>query len=224
MQDNEDLQKDVQDALKWEPLLSAAEIGVTAKDGIVTLTGTVDSYAKKLEAEEAVKKVVGVKILVEKIEVKMSSTERKKDDEEIAIEILHALKWDWEVPDAKIKVKVEKGWLTLEGELAWNHEKEAAKKAIKNLSGVKGLTNNITIKSDSETVIERADIESALNRNATINAQDIHVHVIGTNVILTGIVGSWNQKSEAERITWNALGVSTVDNELVVEYSHAIVY
>jgi len=114
MKKNEDLQKDVQDAIKWEPLLNAAEIGVIAHDGIVTLTGVVDSYAKKSEAEEAAKSVAGVKAVVEKIEIRFGNS-WNKNDTEIATEVLNALKWNWEVPGEKVKVKVEDGWVTLEG-------------------------------------------------------------------------------------------------------------
>ena len=127
MKTNEELQKDVQDAIKWEPLLNAAEIGVTAKDGVITLTGSVNSYAKKSEAEMATKNVAGVKAVVEKIEIKFGSDWAKKDDNEIATEVLNAIKWDWEVPSDKIKVKVEKGWITLEGDVTWNFQKNAAK-------------------------------------------------------------------------------------------------
>src|SRR5450631_2197501 len=113
MKTNEDLQKDVQDAIKWEPLLNAAEIGVTAKDGVVTLSGIVDSYSKKLEAESAAKSVIGVKALVEKIEIKFGS-DWNKNDNEIATEVLNAFKFNWEVPNDKVKVSVEKGLVTLE--------------------------------------------------------------------------------------------------------------
>ena len=107
MKNNAELQKDVQDAIKWEPLLNAAEIGVTVKDGVVTLTGVVDSYSKKTEAEDAAKNVAGVKAVVEKIEIKISSKWSKKDDNEIAAEVLNAFKWNWQVPEDKVKVKVE---------------------------------------------------------------------------------------------------------------------
>src|SRR5580658_366048 len=117
MKTNADLQKDVQEAIKWEPLLSAAEIGVIAKDGIVTLTGTVDSYWKKTEAEEAAKSVAGVKAVVEKIEIRFAGNSFTRDDNEIASEVVDAFKWNNEVPNDKVKVKVERGWLTLEGEV-----------------------------------------------------------------------------------------------------------
>ena len=165
MKNNEELQKDVQDAIKWEPLLNAAEIGVIAKDGVVTLTGVVDNYTKKSEAEDAAKNVAGVKAVVEKIEVKFSESWAKTSDGEIATEVLNAFKWNWRVPNDKVKVKVESGWVTLEGELQYNYQSEAARDAVKNLLGITGVTNNINIKSTTMEVIEKADIESALRRN-----------------------------------------------------------
>jgi osmotically-inducible protein OsmY len=219
MKNNAELQKDVQDAIKWEPLLNAAEIGVTVKDGVVTLTGTVDSYSKKTEAEDAAKKVAGVKVVVEKIEIKFSNNWGKKDDNEIATEVVSALKWNWQVPNDKVKVRVEKGWITLEGELQWNYQKEAAKDAVKNLLGVTGVTNNITIKSETQEQVEKKDIENALRRNWSIDDQDIDVNVSGHKVTLTGTVDSWYQKDEAARIAYNAPSVWTVDNDLVIEYN-----
>ncbi len=220
MKTNEELQKEVQNALKWEPLLHAAEIGVSVKDGVVTLTGTVDSYTKKTEAESAVKSIVGVKALVENIEVKYASTYAKKDDNDIAKEIINAIQWNWEVPNDKVKVKVENGWVTLEGELSWNYQKTAAKDAVSKLMGVTGVSNKITIKADSSDSIEKDDIESALRRNWSLDDEDINVKVSDHKVILTGIVGSWYQKEEAGRIAWKANGVWMVDNELEVEYEY----
>ena len=217
MKTNAELQKDVQDAIKWEPLLNAAEIGVTVKDGVVTLTGTVDSYAKKSEAEGAAKNVAGVKAVVENIDL-FSSDWAKKDDNEIANEILNAYKWSLKVPSDKVKIKVEKGWVTLEGELTWNYQKQAAKDIVKNLLGVTGVINNITIKSETKEQIEKKDIENALRRNWSIGDKDIKVTVSGHNVTLTGAVNSWYQKDDAGRIAWNAPGVWKVDNELVVEF------
>jgi osmotically-inducible protein OsmY len=222
MKTNEELQKDVQDAIKWEPLLNAAEIGVTAKDGIVSLTGNVDSYSKKIEAENAAKSVAGVKAVVEKIEVKFKSSWSKKEDSEIASEVLSSFKWNWQIPSDKIKVKVEDGWITLEGELNWNYQKEAAVKAANKVIGVKAVTNNIKIKSETNDQIEKKDIESALRRNWSIEDNDITVKVSDHKVTLTGTVNSWYQKDEAARITWNAPGVWAVDNELEVDYQYAL--
>jgi osmotically-inducible protein OsmY len=211
------LQKDVMAELKWEPLLRAAEIGVSAKDGVVTLTGTVDGYAKKSEAEDAVKRVAGVKAVVEKIEVKYASNWAKKDDGDVAAEIVNAFKWNWEVPSDKVKARVEKGWVTLEGELEWNFQSDAAMKAVRNLMGVTGVSNNIHIKSQTEEAIEKSDIESALKRNWSISDEEIRVKVSGHKATLSGTVESWYQKDEAERIAWNAPGVWSVENELLVE-------
>jgi len=203
--------------------LNAAEIGVTAKDGIITLTGVVNSFAKKSEAESAAKNVAGVKAVVEKIELKFGTDWTKKDDNEIATEVLNAIKWNWEVPNDKLKVKVEKGWITLEGELSWNFQKEAAKNAVKNLLGVTGVSNDIIIKAESHDAIEEKAVEDALARNWSINDRNIHVKADGKKVTLTGTVSSWYQKDEAGRIAWNAPGVWTVANELEVEYEYSLI-
>jgi osmotically-inducible protein OsmY len=182
---NEALQQDVQQALKWEPQLHAAEIGVAVSDGIVTLTGTVDSYAKKAEAEEAAKNVAGVKAVVEKITVHFDDWGEKTDNE-IASEVLNAFKWHWDIPNDKVNIKVEKGWVTLEGEIGWNYQKEAAKKTVSNLMGVKGVINNIMIVPATKNKVERKDIETALLRNVSINDAEINVNVSGSKVTLKG--------------------------------------
>jgi osmotically-inducible protein OsmY len=223
MKNNEQLQKDVQNAIKWEPLLNAAEIGVTAKDGVITLTGVVDNYAKKAEAEEAAKNVAGVKAVVEKIEIKFNSYWDKTTDGEIATEVINAFKWNWRVPNDKVKVQVENGWVTLEGELDYNYQSEGAKEAVKNLLGVSGVINNIKIKPSAMEAIEKADIESALERNWSIYKNDIAVKVSGHNATLSGTVESWYQKDEAGRIALNAPGVWSVDNDLIVEYDYALI-
>jgi len=218
MKSNEVLQKDVQDAIKWEPLLHAAEIGVTAKDGIITLTGVVDSFAKKSEAEEAAKKVAGVKAVVEKIEIKFGNW-GKTTDTEIATEVVNAFKWNWQIPSEKVEAKVEDGWVTLDGVFQWNYQRDAAKNAVKDLSGVKGVSNNITLKSESHDDIEKADIELALNRNWATNGLNIRVKALGHDVTLNGTVDSWYQKDEAGRIAFNAPGVWKVENDLVIDYN-----
>ncbi len=222
MKSNEVLQKEVQDAIKWEPLLNAAEIGVIAKDGIITLTGTVDSFTKKQEAENAAKNVAGVKAVVEDILIKFNES-WKKTEQELAKEVVNALKWRWEIPNDQVQVKVEKEWITLSGELNWNYQRDAAKKAASNVAGVLGVTNNISIKANSKADIEKKDIESALARNWSINDKDIQVDVSGTKVTLSGTVSSIYQKNEAERIAWNAPGVWNVDNKLEVEYDYAFI-
>jgi len=222
MKNNSELQTDVQNAIKWEPLLNAAEIGVTAKDGVVSLTGVVDSYAKKMEAENAAKKVIGVKALVEKIEVRFPSS-WSKTNAEIANEVLTALKSNWSVPKDKVTVKVEDGWVTLEGELPWNYQKEVAKSVVNFLTGVKGVTNNIKIKSNIHDTIEKKDVEAAIARSWSVDDSDINVSVSGTTVTLSGTVGSWYQKEEAGRIAWNTPGIWHIKNELAVDYYYALV-
>ena len=218
MKSNANLQRDVQDAINWQPLLNAAEIGVIAKDGIVSLTGVVDSYAKKTEAENAAKSVAGVTALVENIKVKYPSS-YSKSDAEVATEVLAALKARWDVADEKIKVKVEMGWVTLTGELGWNYQKNAAKDAIKSLMGVTGVSNNITIKSESLDAAEKSGIENAIKRNWAFYDSNINVGVSGHRATLTGTVDSIYQKTEAGNLAWNAPGIWMVDNELVVDWS-----
>ena len=215
MKKDEDLQTDVQDAIRWEPLLKAADIKVEAKDGVITLKGFVDSYAKKSEAEEAAKNVKGVKEVVEKIEIQLGSIGNKGDNE-ISYEVLNALKWNLQIPLGNVKVKVEAGWVTMEGEVSWNYQKEAAKKSVSNLLCVKGVINNITIKSETIDLVEKKDIERAISRNWSIDIHNIQVVVSRHRVALNGIVHSLYEKNEAERITWNAPGVWTVDNELII--------
>jgi osmotically-inducible protein OsmY len=220
MKTDSKLQQDAIAELKWEPLLREAEIGVAVKEGVITLTGTVDAYAKKAEAEDAVKRVAGVKAVVEKIEVKYAGDWGKKDDNDIATEIVNAFKWKLEVPSDKVTAKVEKGWVTLDGQVQWNFQRDAAREAVKSLVGVTGVSNNIKVKSQSDDAIEKRDIESALKRNWSVSDQDIGVAVSGHKATLTGTVDSWYQKDEAERIAWNAPGVWNVGNELLVEYDY----
>lgn len=217
MKTNEVLQKEVQDAIKWEPLLNAAEIGVIVKDGVVTLTGTVDSYIKKAEAEDAAKNVAGVKAVVEKIEIKLD-IHHNKGDHSIATDIIDAFKWNWKIPGDKIKVKVEGGWVTLEGTVEWNYQKEAARKTVSTVVGLKGVINHIKIESEVENTIEKLSIEKSFERNWSLNAKSIQVKAENHRVTLTGTVDSLYQKDEAERIAFNAPGVWFVNNDLIIDY------
>jgi osmotically-inducible protein OsmY len=217
MKTNEQLQKDVQDAIKWQPLLKAAEVGVTAKDGVVSLTGVVSSFTKKLEAEKAAKGVLGVKAVVEDIHVKFAN-DTTKTDLDLATEVLSGMKWNWSVPNDKIQVKVEDGWITLDGAVEWNYQRDAAKNCAADLIGVKGVINNIKVNSLSADQVEQEAIEKALSRSWMIDDEHIQVKVKGNKVVLRGAVESLFEKDEATRLAWNAPGVNEVDNELAVVY------
>ncbi len=217
MKTNEILQRNVLEAIQWEPLLHATEIGVIVNDGIVTLTGTVDSYAKKLEAENAAKKVAGVKAIVEEIKIDYGHYDFTTD-EEIAKEVIDAFESSYTIPEDKLKIKVEKGWVTIFGDVNWYYQKEAARNAILNLKGVRGVTNNIEIIPDAKDEIEKKAIEKALRRNWAINYDDIDIVIEGNKVTLQGVVDSYYEKDEAERIAYNAPGVWSVNNELVVDF------
>ncbi|WP_159476808.1 BON domain-containing protein [Dyadobacter sp. 3J3] len=219
MKTNEELQIEVQAALKWEPMLHSSEIGVIADDGVITLTGSVDTYAKKTEAENAVKNVAGVKAVVERIQLTFGSF-GKKDDSDIASEIISAFKWNWEIPDATIHVKVEDCWVTLDGEVEWNYQKEAAKKAVTGLLGVVGVTDSIIINSYIKDSIEQRDIQKAIERNSFIEDDDVKVKVSGNTVTLSGSVHSLFQKDECGRMAWNAPGVFSVKNDLEIDYAY----
>lgn len=217
MKSNEELQKNVIAAINWEPLLQAAEIGVMVSDGMVTLTGSVNTYAKKAEAEQAAKNVTGVKTVVENIEV-FCSVKDTRTDAEIMTAIENAFKWHWDIPTERLTVLVENGWVFLSGELEWNYQKEAAKSSVSNLIGIKGITNNIMVNNSSKDLIEMKDIEIAIERNGDINSKDIDINVFDNVVTLKGHVDSWYQKSEAGRIAWNAPGVKQVQNDLYVDF------
>ena len=217
MSNDEKLQHDVAHALKMEPLLEGAEIGVISRDGIVTLTGMVDTYAKKRSADHATKTVKGVKAVIEKIEVKFAS-DQQKSDSVIAAEVLAALKFNLEVPEEEIQIQVENGWVILEGTVKRNAQKQAAPKCIEHIAGIKAIANHIVIKSATADEVEKLGIQDALIRNWAIDEQYIKVSVFENTVTLSGTVHSIFQKDEAERMAWNAPGVWSVHNELVIDY------
>lgn len=221
MKNNAELGADVLSAIKLEPLLRDAKIEVAAKSGFVLLTGEVDSYIKKIEAENAAKKVIGVEVLIEKIKVKIHS-KWMKTDSEIVKKISKALKRTWTLPKDIITVKVESGWVTLNGKFDWNYQREAANKAVRFLYGVRGVTNNIKIKSKSDDSIELEAIEKALRINV-IDDSGINVKLTGTTVLLSGTAISWYQRDEAERIVWKTPSICKVNNKLKIEYHHDLV-
>jgi osmotically-inducible protein OsmY len=212
---DQQIQADVLDELKWEARVQPNEIGVAVKEGVVTLTGWVDSLQKKWAAEEAALRVRGVRGVANDIEVRLP-TMAERTDADIATAALAALKWDALVPDDRVKVTVSKGWVTLEGEVDWQFEKVDAERAVQRLAGVRGVTNLITVKSRPKPQDFKKKIEDALVRSAETDAQQISVEVQGSKVILRGTVRSWAEKKEAERVVWSAPGVTSVDNQIVI--------
>ena len=211
-----EIQKDVMDELKWELLTNANEIGVAVKDGIVTLSGTVDSYYKKLQAERAASKVLGVKAVAQEIGVHLSDR-GVRNDAEIASAVLNALAWHSSIPEEKIKVKVEKGWVTLEGEVEWDFQRNYSKSAVENLQGVVGISNNIHITPRLKSADIKNKIFSAFHRSATLDSDSINIATEGSKVILTGKVRSFIEKKDAERAAYLAPGVTQVENKLLID-------
>jgi osmotically-inducible protein OsmY len=210
----EEIQKNVLEQFKYDPRISPSEIGVTVKDGVVTLLGTVENYTKKWSAEEIALRVAGVKAVVNKLEVKLPSS-AVRTDEEIAKAAKQALESSWEIP-ASVKVSVEKGWLTLHGEVEWHYQKEAAERKVRDIVGVRGVINQIEIKPKVKPDDVKRRIESALIRTAETDAKNIQVEVKDGRVVLRGRVHSWYEKEEAKREAWLAPGVREVVDELVI--------
>ncbi len=211
---DQSLQQSVIDELEWEPSLNAAHIGVTANSGVVTLAGHVGTYAEKLAAEKAAGRVTGVKAVAEELEVRYAFD--KPNDEDIAKSALSALRWDIEVPNDSVTVKVEKGWVTLSGIVDWHFQRSAAAADIRKLRGVLGVINEIKIKPQVQVSDVRSKIKAAFERNAQIDAGAVNIAADGGKVTLSGSVDSWYERGLAEDMAWSAPGVTHVDDRLTV--------
>lgn len=215
MKSDSELKRDVENELKWEPSVNEAHIGVTVKDGIVTLTGHVPSYAEKYGAEKSAKRVYGVKAVADELDVKLPGS-ANRTDEDIAQACVSALKANSSVPNEKVKVVVNSGWVTLEGEVEWQFQRMAAVDAVRHLTGVTGVSNRITIKARVSPKDVKDKIKAAFHRSAEIDARRVDIEACDGKVILHGTVRTWAERDEAQQAAWAAPGVTAVENEITV--------
>ena len=216
MKTDSQLQKDIQDQLEWEASIeNAGQIGVTTKNGIVTLTGYVANYTEKMAAERVAKLIVGVKAIANDLEVRLLKF-NERSDTDIATAAVYALKWHAAITDEHIKVTVRNGQITLEGKVDWNYQREAACDAVRSLIGAKGLINLLTIVPKVQPGEVAGKIESAFKRSAEVDARRVHVEAHDGTVVLSGKVTSWSERDEAERAAWSAPGVTKVENHVTV--------
>ena len=216
MHTDSDIQKDVLAELNAEPNLKNDDIAVGVRDGVVTLAGYVDSYADKWRAERVVSKVKGVKAVVNELEVRLPSSSQRTDPE-IARAALDALQWNVLVPHDRIQVVVEDGWITLRGEVDWYYQKEEAERTVRNITGVKGVSNLITVAAVPTPSDVKQRITDTLRRGAQFDAERITVEVTGHKAILRGTVRSYAEMQDAERAARKAPGITEVENRLTVD-------
>lgn len=219
MKTNEELQHDVMEEIKSDPRLRtvASEIGVTAKDGVITLRGEVDTYRKKLAAGRAAQRVRGVKVVAVELDVDLSGANHK-GDVEIADTINEVLKWNSAVDEDEIEIRVDNGWVFLDGTVEWEYQRKTAENAIHDLKGVRGVTNRITLKPKAIDPKEvKGKIAAAFHRSATIDASSVQVEITGSRIKLQGKVKTWAERQEAENAVWSLPGITLVDNNIEVD-------
>jgi osmotically-inducible protein OsmY len=210
------LQRDVIDELEWDPSLDASKIGVAAKEGIVTLMGEVGTFAEKLSAERAAKRVFGVKGVANDIEVKIPSVSQRSDSD-IAAAAVNALKWNASLVADRLMVTVRHGYVTLDGTVDWRYQRDSAERCVRDLLGVKGVHNEVKIQPQVKIADVKQKIESAFKRSAEVDARHVNVHVSNGKVRLGGHVRSWAEKGEAEEAAWAAPGVVEVENHIQIQ-------
>ncbi|KPN90567.1 BON domain-containing protein [Pseudomonas nunensis] len=217
MKTDQELKNDILAELRWEPSVNAEQIGVEVKDGIVTLAGHVNSYVEKWAAEQAVQKISGVRALAVEMDVKLPGLSQR-NDADVARSADSALEWATNLPKDSIKIQVEGGWVSLTGDVEWEYQRREAEGAVRNLMGVKGINNNISIKSAVSVRGVKVEITEALKRRAIIDSQKITVEVHGADVTLSGTVDNWAERELAMHSAWSAAGVKNVQNNIIVSY------
>jgi osmotically-inducible protein OsmY len=207
------LRQEIIDELDFDPAIQSAHIGVAVEDGVVTLTGHVSSYAEKIAAERAVQRVKGVKAIAEEIEIRYPNDKRTADDQ-IARRALDIISWDTAIPEDRITVKVQDGWVTLAGNVDWNFQKTDAERAVRRLSGVVGISNAISLRPRVAADDVKNRIEKALKRSAELDAHSIKVRAERGRVVLEGSVKAWHERDLAEKTAWAAPGVTSVEDRI----------
>jgi osmotically-inducible protein OsmY len=215
MRSDSDIERDVKDELQWDPDTDATDIAVSVKGGVVTLAGYVKSYSDKYEAEAAAKRIAGVRGVANDLEIRLLSVDERPDPD-IARDAVATIKAHLPISSENIKVVVQNGWVTLEGRVEWQYQRQTAENAVRRIKGVKGVTNLIQLKPRVQPEEVKKKIEEAFRRNAEVDANRIIVETNGSQVILKGTVRSWIEREEAERVAWSAPGVTSVDDRIIL--------